>query len=191
MMKAESLLWGTMLKSYLITDPSLFGTAPDTLLLNLSKSIEKFHPDLICLRDKNSANYPALAKAFLSLEGKHKALLHGDVDLAILLGADGVHLTSVQFSEIKRAKKAGLYVIASTHSLQEALLAQEADAITYSPIFFSPNKGEPKGLGDLKEITGKIKTNIFALGGITSQEQIQQVETCGVYGFASIRYFTT
>ena len=179
------------IKSYLITDPKLFGNTPDILQTILSQAIEKHQPDFVCLRDKETVNYPALAEAFMSLSGKHKTFLHGDVDLAASMGAFGVHLTSAQFSEIERAKKMGLYVIASTHSYKEALLAEQADAITYSPVFFSPNKGEPKGLADLKEITGKIKTNIFALGGITTQEQIQQVQTCGVYGFASIRYFTT
>ena len=178
-----------MIKSYLITDPSLFGNTPETLITSLTSSIEKYAPDYICLRDKSSENYAALAEAFLGLDGEHKALLHGDVDLAISLGAFGVHLNSLQFDEIKRAKEAGLYVIASTHSYEEALQAKEADAITYSPIFFSPNKGIPKGLEDLKEITGKINTNIFALGGITTKEQVSEVETCGVYGFASIRYF--
>lgn len=179
-----------MLKAYLITDPAVFGSTPEALLSNLSKSIQKYNPDLICLRDKESKDYPALAKAFLGMKTKAKLLLHSDIDLALSLGAYGVHLTSSQLDEIERAKEAGLYVIASTHSVQEAFLAADADAITYSPIFFSPNKGEPKGLGDLKEITGKIKTKIFALGGITSQEQVKQVEACGVYGFASIRYFT-
>lgn len=125
----------------------------------------------------------------MSLKGSSKKLLHGDVDLAIKLGAYGVHLSSLQFNDISKAKEAGLYVIASTHSYEEAILAKEADAITYSPIFDSPNKGKPKGLADLKEIKGKIKTNIFALGGIVTKEQIKQVEDLGVYGFASIRYF--
>ena len=178
-----------MIKSYLITDPSLFGGTPELLQASLQTAIKKFSPDFICLRDKQSADYPALAKVFLALKGKHKPLLHSDVDLAISLGAYGVHLTSKQYDEIKRAKAAGLYVIASTHTYEEALKASGADAITYSPIFFSPNKGIPKGLEDLKEITGKINTKIFALGGITSAEQIEQVEICGVYGFASIRYF--
>ena len=179
-----------MIKSYLITDPSLFGNTPEELSTRLSKAIAKYSPDYVCLRDKSNKDYIKLAEAFLGLDGSHKSLLHGDVDLAISLGAYGVHLTSLQFGEIEKAKKAGLYVIASTHSYEEALIARGADAITYSPIFNSPNKGEPKGLADLKEITGKIETNIFALGGITSKEQIKQVETCGVYGFASIRYFT-
>lgn len=178
-----------MLKSYLITDPSLFGDTAETLRKTLSSAIAEHSPDFICLRDKKNSEYAELAEAFLNIEGKHKSLLHGDIDLAISLGAYGVHLSSLQFDEISRAKKAGLYVIASTHSYEEALLAKAADAITYSPIFYSPNKGIPKGLEDLKEITGKINTKIFALGGITTQEQIRQVETCGVYGFASIRYF--
>jgi len=178
-----------MIKSYLITDPNLFGNTPEKLTASLSQVLQEYSPDYVCLRDKDNTDYRKLAKSFLAIEGEHKAILHGDVDLAIALGACGVHLSSLQFDEISRAKEAGLYVVASTHSYEEALQASEADAITYSPIFFSPNKGKPKGLADLKEITGKINTKIFALGGITSKEQISEVETCGVYGFASIRYF--
>lgn len=189
-LRSEIFLKKMMIKSYLITDPSLYGNTAEVLISKLSESLHKYKPDYVTLRDKHTEDYEGLAKAFLSLRGPHKALLHSDVDMALKLGAYGVHLSSLQFDEILRAKEAGLYVIVSTHSYEEALRASEADAITYSPIFFSPNKGEPKGLADLKEITGKIKTNIFALGGITTQEQIKQVETCDVYGFASIRYFT-
>lgn len=176
-----------MIKSYLITDPRLFGKTPNTLVESLSVAIEKHSPDYICLRDKTASDYESLALAVIKLHSQ--VLLHSDVDLAIKLGAFGIHLTAAQFDEISRAKEAGLFVIASTHSYEEAVKAKEADAITYSPIFHSPNKGIPKGLEDLKEITGKINTKIFALGGILSAEQIKQVETCGVYGFASIRYF--
>ena len=178
-----------MIKSYLITDPEFFGKTSESLLSSLSKAIEKHAPDFVCLRDKASHDYESLARAVMSLDGEFKLLLHTDVELAIRLGAYGVHLSSLQFDEITKAKDAGLFVIASTHSIEEAQMAKEADAITYSPIFISPNKGIPKGLEDLKEITGKINTKIFALGGILTQEQIEQVETCGVYGFASIRYF--
>ncbi len=188
-MKQKRSIKEKMIKSYLITDPSLFGTTALTLKKSLSHAIAQHSPDFICLRDKTTDDYENLAKAFLTLTGSHKSLLHGNVDLAIALGAFGVHLSSQQFDEIDRAKAAGLYVIVSTHSYEEALRASKADAISYSTIFFSPNKGKPKGLGDLKEITGKIKTKIFALGGITTKEQISEVETCGVYGFASIRYF--
>lgn len=179
-----------MIKSYFITDPSIVGSTCESIRSTVPLILSKYSPDYVCLRDKSTEEYISLAKAFIEVLGSHKVLLHGNVDLAVSLGVYGVHLTSTQYNEIEKAKKAGLYVIASTHSYEEALLAHEADAITYSPIFYSPNKGKPKGLADLKEIMGKIKTNIFALGGITTSEQIQQVQSTGVYGFASIRHFT-
>lgn len=183
------------MKRYLITDPSLYGSSPDSIESALRTVLSQNLPDFALYRDKRTADYAALASVFVRVCREHtvsKVLLHGDYLLANILGADGVHLTSTQAEEIAEAKKLGLYVVISTHTYEEAYKAQElgADAITYSPIFFSPNKGEPKGLEDLKEIVAKIEIPIFALGGITAQEQINAVEMCGAYGFASIRYFT-
>jgi thiamine-phosphate pyrophosphorylase len=179
------------IKSHLITDPALFGSQAQEFVQKLQQSIDVYHPDFICLRDKQTEDYEELAQHFLRLSGDFHALLHSDVDLAIKYKAYGVHLRSDQFNEIQKAKEAGLFVVASTHSHGEALAAKEADAITYSPIFFSPGKGNPKGLEELKEIAGKIGTKIFALGGIINAKQVHEVEECGVYGFASIRYFDT
>ena len=182
------------MKSYLITDPSLYGTTLDVLEASLNKVFSKKIPDFAVFRDKQTFDYPILAKFFIETCRNYnvsKVLLHGDYKLANELKADGVHLTSTQFDAIPLAKAFGLYVIISTHTYEEALNAQElgADTITYSPIFASPNKGEPKGLEDLKEIVDKIRVPIFALGGITTQEQIHAVQETGAYGFASIRYF--
>jgi thiamine-phosphate pyrophosphorylase len=181
-------------KSYLITDPAFYGSNADSLEGALDVVLSHTLPDFVLLRDKQTSDYSALAQTFVTVCRDYnipKVLLHGDYTLANALKADGVHLTSTQFDAIPLAKDLGLFVIISTHTYDEALKAQElgADAITYSPIFISPNKGEPKGLEDLKEIVDKIRVPIFALGGITTQEQIHAVEECGVYGFASIRYF--
>lgn len=183
------------MKYYLITDPSFYGSSADSLESSLSTVFLKKIPDLALFRDKQTSNYPTLAQTFVEVCRKYgvlHVLLHGNYTLADALKADGVHLTSTQFDAIPLAKALGLYVIISTHTQEEALKAQElgADAITYSPIFASPNKGEPKGLEDLKEIVDKIRVPIFALGGITTQEQIHAVQEAGAYGFASIRYFT-
>jgi thiamine-phosphate pyrophosphorylase len=181
-------------KTYLITDPSYYGSSADSLESSLEAVFSKNIPDFILYRDKSTSEYPQRASRFLHVCRRYtigNVLLHGDYHLASSLGADGVHLTSMQFEEIVEAKKLGLYVVISTHTHEEAFKAQElgADAITYSPIFYTPEKGEPKGLEDLKEIVDKIRVPIFALGGITTQEQIKAVEECGAYGFASIRYF--
>jgi thiamine-phosphate pyrophosphorylase len=181
-------------KRYLITDPSSYGSTPDSIESALHAVLSQNLPDFALYRDKQTYDYAELASAFIRVCREYtvsKVLLHGDYALAHELKADGVHLTSIQFDEIAKAKKQGLFVVISTHTHDEALRAQElgADAITYSPIFLSPNKGEPKGLEDLKEIVAKIRVPIFALGGITTEEQINAVSTTGVYGFASIRYF--
>jgi thiamine-phosphate pyrophosphorylase len=181
-------------KTYLITDPSFYGSNADSLKASLNSVFSETLPDFALFRDKQPQCYDELAKVFIDVSRKYsmlKVLLHGDYKLANALKADGVHLTSTQFDIIPAAKTLGLYVIISTHTHEEAFRAQElgADAITYSPIFASPNKGEPKGLEDLKEIVDKIEIPIFALGGITTQEQINAVQECGAYGFASIRYF--
>lgn len=182
------------MKSYLITDPSFYGNTPDSIESALTALFIQKRPDFTLFRDKETSDYTTLAQCFIRLcrsYGIDNVLLHGNYLLAHALGADGVHLASTQFEEIREAKKLGLYVIISTHTHEEVIQAQEAgaDAVSYSPIFYSPNKGNPKGLEDLKQIVDKIRMPIFALGGIVSQEQITQVEATGAYGFASIRYF--
>jgi len=145
-------------------------------------------------RDKSNPNYDEQASHFIEVCNQFeniKSFIHQDIDLALKLQADGVHLTSNQFDKIQKAKDTKLEVIISTHSHEEVLKAQEygVDAVTYSPVFVSPNKGKAKGIEDLKELLCKCDTNIFALGGIVEDFQINQIKEIGVFGFASIRYF--
>lgn len=105
----------------------------------------------------------------------------------------GVHLNSAQFDKIKEARKKNLFTIISAHTFEEIKKAQNfgADAVTFSPVFFSPNKGNPLGVEKLKEainIFPHIK--IFALGGIVSDKEVFQIKESRAYGFASIRYFS-
>jgi len=179
---------------YAITDPKYYTSDSNTLLQIVQKVLSQKRVDMISLRDKNRNRYDELAKSFLSIKSKYpstKFLLHTDYKLAADLGGFGVHLPSSSLDKICEAKSRGVWVIASTHSLEEAVFAQKegADAVTYSPIFETPGKGEPKGLEKLKDIRGKITIKLFALGGILTQSQIDAVKSAGADGFASIRYF--
>ncbi len=182
-----------MIKSYLITDPEFYGTDLTTFTKTLTDTIDKNSIDFALYRDKQNLEYSIFAEEFI-LTCKQKnilPLLHQNYNLAKELDAFGVHLTSVQFDAIKKAKNLDLFTVISTHNFEEIQRAQNlgADAVTFSPIFNSPNKGNPKGLAPLKEIQGKIKIKIIALGGITTDEQIKAVESCGVFAYASIRKF--
>lgn len=163
-------------------------------LSKLSTQLQNYQVDFALYRDKNNPNYVEIAQEFIDIckrSPKLSSFLHQDYILAKKLGASGVHLTSLQFDKIPDAKALGLEVIISTHTFEEIEKAQAlgADYVTYSPIFHSPNKGEPKGIADLKDVVEKSSMKIFALGGIVSQDQIDAVAQTGAYGFASIRYF--
>jgi len=156
--------------------------------------LRKYMPDFALFRNKEDENYTLHAAEFVEMCKPFQTLssfVHQDYKLAAKLGANGVHLTSQQFDDIPHAKELGLEVIISTHSHDEVHIAEAmgADYVTYSPIFETPQKGEPKGVDDLREIIGMTDINIFALGGILTQEQVDEVEETGAYGFASIRYF--
>ena len=174
--------------SYAITDPSTLD------FKHLQRDLKRFSQkaSMIVYRDSHTHHYNMNAKVFMeNAKDFDKVLLHGDYLLAEKLGATGVHLKSTQFDDIIKAKKLGLFTVISTHTLEEALKAQElgADMITYSPVFYTPNKGEPLGLKALEALVSQVNIPVLALGGILTQEQIQACEKSGASGFASIRYF--
>jgi thiamine-phosphate pyrophosphorylase len=177
--------------AYAITDSSTLSFS--TLEADLEHFASKAH--MIVYRDKTSPDYVKNAKEFLDTSKKFdfkKVLLHTDYILANKLQADGVHLNSNQFSEIQEAKELGLFTIISTHSIKEVKNAEKlgADMVTYSPIFLTPNKGQPKGIGELEKVVASVSIPIMALGGIVTEKHIKFCQEAGVYGFASIRYFS-
>lgn len=182
------------MKRYLITSHEFYGRDPDAFSDILRKQLDKHRPHYVLYRDKDNVRYEDQARDFINVCSQHKdvkSFIHQNVDLAKELDAAGVHLTSAQFDKIEYAKSSGLEVIISTHSHKEALQAQKlgADAITYSPIFASPGKGDPKGIEELERLLSICDINVFALGGIVTKEHVDIIEKTKAFGFASIRYF--
>lgn len=183
------------LKSYLITDPTFFTNEPKKFVLKLKEVLSKHKVNIACFRDKNSTNFEELAKLFLEICREfhiEKVLINTDINLAIKLNFDGVHLNSKQFENIEEVKKKNLFTIISCHNFDELKIADslKVDCATYSPIFKSPNKGEPKGILELKKaISSFPNLKIIALGGVVSNQQIEEINNTKAYGFASIRYF--
>lgn len=178
---------------YLITDPNYYSNNPKTFEKKLTEILKTKKVHMACFRDKSSKNYEELASIFVKTCKEFnikKIVLNENLELAKKLNC-AVHLTSTQFDKIKEAKEANLFTIISCHNEEEIELAikNSCDAITYSPIFLTPNKGEPKGIEKLKKINDKYNINIIALGGIINDIQIKQIEELNLFGFASIRYF--
>ncbi|UCG78335.1 MAG: thiamine phosphate synthase [Nitrospirota bacterium] len=120
-----------------------------------------------------------------------KLFINDRVDVAIAVGADGVHLgkESIGATYVRRISS-DLVVGISTHSLGEALDAQEqgADFITFGPVYETPSKikyGAPVGLDGLRDAADKINIPLFALGGI-DPSNIKNVRDAGATGVAMI-----
>ena len=183
------------MKSYLITDSQYYTNDINLFKINLQNSIDNYTIDMICFRDKISSNFEELAKIFVEISRQNsikEIFINQNIEVAYKLKATGVHLTSMQFDDIEKAKELNLKVIISCHTQQEIkkAISLNIDSITYSPIFNTPNKGEPKGINKLKDIVNRYNIDIIALGGIITKEQIKQLKDTNCYGFASIRYFT-
>ncbi len=181
--------------SYLITDPKYYTNNPLEFEKKLKSILKVKKIDFACFRDKESKNFEEIASIFIKVCKEFnikKILINSDYALAKKLGADGVHLTSQQFNNIKEAKDLDLYVIISCHNIKEIENAQKAhvNAVTYSPVFEVENKAEAKGIAKLRDVIRIYEDlDVIALGGIVSSKEIEQILKAKAFGFASIRYF--
>jgi thiamine-phosphate pyrophosphorylase len=118
-----------------------------------------------------------LARTLRSITREYKAklIINDRVDIALAIGADGVHLghQSMPPQPVRRILGKDMLVGVSTHTLEEAEAAEAggADFITFGPVFFTQSKagmGNPVGLDALKSVRSRITMPVFGLGGVKS-----------------------
>ncbi len=128
----------------------------------------------------------------LTQNSETKILINDRADIALAANIDGVHLTSRSLSAevIRRNFPANFIIGVSAHTIESAEQAKKngADFATFSPIFDSPNKGNPQGVEKLREVCEKLKPfPVIALGGI-NETNYKSVLDNGASGFAAIRF---
>ncbi|MEW6163078.1 MAG: thiamine phosphate synthase [Nitrospirota bacterium] len=107
------------------------------------------------------------------------------VDIAICVGADGVHLgqDDLPLREARKIMGRDRIIGISTHSLEQAIETERggADYIGLGPVFHTLTKdaGEPKGTDMLREVKRQVNIPVVAVGGI-SLENIRSVLDTGV-----------
>jgi thiamine-phosphate pyrophosphorylase len=101
-------------------------------------------------------------------------LVNDRVDVALAVGADGVHLgqEDLPYETARRLLGTGKIIGITVGSVKEALTAarQGADYLGISPIFATRTKldaGPPTGLPLLREIRNAVSLPLAAIGGIT------------------------
>ena len=180
---------------YLITDRKLVTRHP-SLVTAVKKSL-KGGIKAVQLREKDLDTGPLLKMAYkmrkLTTAHKAKLFINDRFDIALAVGADGVHLTqsSIPVSKVRETVKKKLLIGVSTHSLKEVREAEVggADFITFGPVYRTPSKlkyGKPVGVDALEQVIRKTNIPVFAIGGITGS-RINNIRKSGAYGVAMIR----
>ncbi|HZH33257.1 MAG TPA: thiamine phosphate synthase [Pyrinomonadaceae bacterium] len=162
-------------KVYPITDARLSGLSHAA---QTEKLIEG-GAQLIQLREKYAAPAEFYAEAERALkiarQSEVKILINDRVDLALVLGADGVHLGQNDLPPAEARKILGDRAIIgfSTHSVEQAsaALKEPIDYIAIGAIFPTSTKEKPEailGLENLRRVRDAIGDfPLVAIGGIT------------------------
>ena len=111
------------------------------------------------------------------------------VDIALEIGADGVHLgqSDISIAEAREFCGNELIIGLSTHSVEQAIDAdqEDVDYITIGPIFKTRVKDYEVGVEIIKPVLDNIQKPLIAIGGI-NKENIDEVLEQGVRSIAVI-----
>jgi thiamine-phosphate pyrophosphorylase len=114
-------------------------------------------------------------------------VVNDDLDAALELGADGVHLGQSD-PGAALARRRGLLLGRSATSFEEAIDA-DADYLGVGPIWPTPSKGDaaaPLGLAELARICAAVTAPVVAIGGIDATNAAACIQA-GAAGVAVIR----
>jgi thiamine-phosphate pyrophosphorylase len=120
-------------------------------------------------------------------------VVNDDVEAALALGADGVHLGRGD-EGAERSLSAGLMLGLSAASVDEAVEAEQRGAayIGAGPVWETPSKPDadaPIGLDGLAEIAAAVTIPVVAIGGVDATNARACIEA-GAAGVAVIRAAT-
>lgn len=177
---------------YVIVDPEQTGGREATEVARLAL---RGGAQVVQLRDKVQAKGLQLATArdLKELCDSAGALLiiNDHVDLAVAVGAHGVHLGQKDLTTAAARRMLPLETIVgcSTALVEEALRAQEegADYVAVGSIFPTASKADtrPAGLETLKQVREAVAIPVVAIGGINA-DNLGSVKASGADAFAVI-----
>src|SRR6266568_2194860 len=178
---------------YLITDRHQTGGRPLTEVVRLSL-VGGVRAVQLRERDLSGAALYRLAMELSGLTADFNArlIINDRPDIALAVGADGVHIgvNSLPVAAVRALLGEDRIVGYSAHGIDEALRAQGdgADLVTFGPLFPTPSKaayGEPCGVKKLAEAAAALNVPVIALGGI-SPANLTEALSADIQGVAVI-----
>ena len=183
----------TLPKIYPITDTSISGLPHRDQV----KQLIEGGATLIQLREKRMAPHEFFQDARNAMNIAHSAgvklIINDRVDIALAIGADGVHLGQTDMPVEAARRLLGEHAIVgfSTHNLNqvEEAVSLPIDYLAFGPIFPTATKENPDpivGLTELAQIKNLVGSlPLVAIGGI-SAETIREVLISGADSVAII-----
>ena len=182
------------LKLYAVTDRAWARDA-DGVIRQVEAAV-KGGATFVQVREKNLPPREFLSEARWIVELCHKnhvrCVINDNVDVALLSGADGVHVgqDDMACEKARAMLGAGRIIGVSAHNVEQALAAERAGAdylgsgaaFTTSTKDVSGQYVTPEGFA---EITGAVKIPVVAIGGIT-KDNISELYGRGLAGVAVV-----
>ena len=167
---------------YAMVDP-IAGHAP----VDLARILLSAGARILQLRLKRASGRDFLSAATTIAEScrEHRALfiVNDRADIAMLAGADGVHLgqDDLPIGPTRSIVGPRMIVGISTHSVEQALAAERAgaDYIGFGPMYAGGAKETRigRGLDNLRAVRAAVKIPIVAIGGITERTVAEVLDT--------------
>ena len=183
------------LSLYLVTDRDLSqGRATG----NIVAAAVRGGVTCVQLREKQASTREFVAKAraiktLLTAQERHIPLIINDrLDVALAVGADGVHLgqSDMELCDARRIAGANFIIGISAESVADAMAAAAAgaDYLGISPVFATPTKTDtapPLGLEGIRAIRAAVSLPLVGIGGI-NQDNASAVLQAGADGVAVV-----
>jgi thiamine-phosphate pyrophosphorylase len=140
------------------------------------------------MSDRELTTYGSLVRDWTARSGA-LFIMNDRPDLALLTGADGVHVGQDELTvrDARRIVGPSRLVGVSTHTIEQARQAvlDGADYIGVGPVFSSTTKtfSQLAGLEFVRQVAGEITLPAYAIGGI-NLENVDQVLAAGAWGIA-------
>lgn len=132
--------------------------------------------DLLQLRAKKHSvqEVERMARRMQPITREHGVplIINDHLEVAASIGSEGVHVGQDD-NAVAKAREVvgpGIFIGKSTHSLQQAVAAQEegADYLGFGPLYATGTKPDyiPIGLQDIAEVHRRVDRPIFCIGGV-------------------------
>jgi thiamine-phosphate pyrophosphorylase len=140
------------------------------------------------LPDEGARSLSTIARALIAAVDV-PVIVHGRIDIALAVGAAGVHLGvhDINVADARRLCGDGFVIGRSAATAEDLSRAQSADYIALGPAFPTDQRrpGAALGIGEFEKLTRSTGVPVVAVGGITAKTAVEAIRA-GATGVALI-----